>query len=179
MVFKGRHSRKFLLTRGRASATTRPDFSPLHQTHARKRKGGTPPKCEGLEKIRLPLTPCVSVVSRILSVTTPLPAFFLSPQSRDLFSLFVPFEQRYFSRLTTVRLHTVCQINCKRTSGCEEALRRAGRKSSRDETDVAANALQILKISSPLITHAGCTSLGSLYIRRLSRFWRLNERAII
>lgn len=156
MVFKGRHNRKFLLTRGRTSATARPDFSPpLPPRNAReirgKEKVGNAPKREGLEEIRLPPAPCVSVVSRVLSPFPPQkPAFFLFPQSRDLFSPFFSLfsGQRYFSRLTTVHLHTVCRINRKETRRrC-----RAGRKSSRDETDVEADALQILKISSPLIT---------------------------
>lgn len=54
MVFKGRHSRKFLLTRGRGSATTRPDFSPLYQTHARKRKGGTLRNAKAWKKLDCP-----------------------------------------------------------------------------------------------------------------------------
>lgn len=115
MVFKGRHSRKFLLTRGRASATTRtarPDFS-LLQTHARytrKRKARDAPKREGLEEIRSPPPSRLSVrVCRFagpLAVSAAAPVFFLFPQSRDLLSLFFPSGRRYFSRLVTVRLHT-------------------------------------------------------------------------
>lgn len=59
MVFKGRHSRKSLLTRGRASATStaRPDFSPLHQTHARyekKKRRGTPRNAKAWKKLDRP-----------------------------------------------------------------------------------------------------------------------------
>lgn len=112
MVFKGRHSRKSLLTRGRASATTttaRPDFSPLHQTHARyekKKRRGTPRNAKAWKKLDRPrLSVRVRRFAGPLAVSAAAPVFFLFPQSRDLLSLFFPSGRRYFSRLTTVRLH--------------------------------------------------------------------------
>lgn len=122
----------------------------------------------------MPPAPCVSAVSRVLSPFPPRHRLSSCLRSHAISSAFLFLSGSDISLVSRLFVYTPC---VKSTAKEHQGARRhcAGRKSSRDETDVAANALQILKISSPLIIRAECTSVAFLYIRRMSRFWRLNE----
>lgn len=171
MVFKGRLRRKFFI--GRATATARPDFSRLQTSDTQdtgKREERNASKCGGLEEIRLFLLSgsarfrrfagplAVSAASArfllVAAVTRSLRPFFPSSSSSGL---------RYFSRFAAVRLHTVRRIN-REGHGDTVGRKRVMKRS------VEADTLQILKISSPLITHVESTARFFIHPSRVPLF---------
>lgn len=128
VVFKGRHSRKFLLTWSVQQAR-RLDPIFRHSTrrtrNTRKRKKGTRlERRRPGRKLDCPLpsapVPCVSAVSRVLSPFPP--QHWLSSCSRNhaISSVFFPLRAILFLS-SCDRLHTVCRINRKETRNGEKA----------------------------------------------------------
>lgn len=163
MVFKGRLSRKSLLARARNRDSSARFFATrvaksrnARYEKRREEKKKTRPKLGGLEEIRLPpVSLRASVVSRVLLVSfPPQRLFFLLvsavTRSSRLFSPALRHRTTIFlsSRGCSFTHARVSDQPRENTTKREEV----GERKTRDETDVEAGTLQILKISSPLIT---------------------------
>lgn len=125
VVFKGRHSRKFLLTRpGMQARRLDPIFRPrsigrtreLREKEKEKGRTSTAPKCEGLEEIRLPPPPLPTrprlrafpPFRESSAVSSVAPTFFSSPQSRDLLGLFFSPSGNDISLVSRSFVYTPC-----------------------------------------------------------------------